>query len=400
MANMRPLSELKKLDIDALTAKLTSESKRESEEAGLTLARDAASFGLGVKDYLKLAVGKEADKVNGLNGYELALYKLNLPVRNDFENGVYLQAASETFQTHPGTRALFPEVIDDVLRFATRQDQIEQVGPLLANSRTVAGVELLSTVIDDDSDERDSFSVAEMGRIPIRTIKTSEKSVKFYKHGSAIRTSYEFSRRASLDLLVPHANRVARELERSKLTVATGVLINGDGAYDAAPSVNQSSYNAATGFTATSGKINWPHFMYWLIQRAKAGVPIDTVVMNWDGWFQWLLMFSEELQGVDNKSYGARAVENLAAAGVAMDKMPAAVSLVMNITPVLSSAMPANKLLGFSKGDTLEELVEAGSNIQETERAILSQTMTMVRTENTGYRLVYGDTRSIFVFNA
>jgi hypothetical protein len=80
--------------------------------------------------------------------------------------------------------------------------------------------------------------------------------------------------------------------------------------------------------------------------------------------------------------------------------MPAAVSLVMNITPVLSSAMPANKLLGFSKGDTLEELVEAGSNIQETERAILSQTMTMVRTENTGYRLVYGDTRSIFVFNA
>jgi hypothetical protein len=400
MANMRPLSELKKIDIDALTAKLTSESKRESEEAGLTLARDAASFGLGVKDYLKLAVGKEADKVNGLNGYELALYKLNLPVRNDFENGVYLQAASETFQTHPGTRALFPEVIDDVLRFATRQDQIEQVGPLLANSRTVAGVELLSTVIDDDSEERDSFSVAEMGRIPIRTIKTSEKSVKFYKHGSAIRTSYEFSRRASLDLLVPHANRVARELERSKLTVATGVLINGDGAYDAAPSVNQSSYNAATGFTATSGKINWPHFMYWLIQRAKAGVPIDTVVMNWDGWFQWLLMFSEELQGVDNKSYGARAVENLAAAGVAMDKMPAAVSLVMNITPVLSSAMPANKLLGFSKGDTLEELVEAGSNIQETERAILSQTMTMVRTENTGYRLVYGDTRSIFVFNA
>jgi len=400
MANMRPLSELKKLDIDALTAKLTSESKRESEEAGLSLARDAASFGLGVKDYLKLAVGKEADKVNGLNGYELALYKLNLPVRNDFENGVYLQAASETFQTHPGTRALFPEVIDDVLRFATRQDQIEQVGPLLANSRTVAGVELLSTVIDDDSDERDSFSVAEMGRIPIRTIKTSEKSVKFYKHGSAIRTSYEFSRRASLDLLVPHANRVARELERSKLTVATGVLINGDGAYDAAPSVNQSSYNSATGFTATSGKINWPHFMYWLIQRAKAGVPIDTVVMNWDGWFQWLLMFSEELQGADNKSYGARAVENLAAAGVAMDKMPAAVSLVMNITPVLSSAMPANKLLGFSKGDTLEELVEAGSNIQETERAILSQTMTMVRTENTGYRLVYGDTRSIFVFNA
>ena len=398
MANLRNLSDIKKLDLDALCTKLKSESQRDSEEAGLSLAREAASFGLNVRDYLKLAVGRENDKKEGLNGYELTLYKLNLPVRNDFENGVYLQAASETFQTHAGTRALFPEVIDDVLRFATRQDQIETVTPLVANSRTVAGVELLSTVVDDDSEERDTFTVAEMARIPIRTIRTSEKSVKFYKHGSAIRTSYEFSRRASLDLLVPHANRVARELERSKLIVATGVLINGDGAYGASPSVNQSSYNTATGFTATDGKINWPHFMYWLIQRAKAGTPVDTVVMNWDGWFQWLLMFSEELQGTDNKSYGARAIENLAAAGVSMERMPAAVNLIMNITPVLSSAMPAGKLLGLSKGDTLEELVEAGSNIQETERAILSQTMTMVRTENTGYRLVYGDTRSIFVF--
>lgn len=400
MANIRPLSEIKKLNVDDLVAKLKSESNRESEEAGLTLARDAASFGLTVRDYLKLSIGREDDKTSGLNGYELALYKLNLPVRNDFENGVYLQAASETFQTHPGTRALFPEVIDDVLRFATRQDQIEQVGPLLANSRTVAGVELLSTVIDDDSEERDTFTVSEMGRIPIRTIRTSEKSVKFYKHGSAIRTSYEFSRRASLDILVPHANRVARELERSKLTVATAVLINGDGAYGAAPSVNQSSYNTETGFTATSGKINWPHFMYWIMQRAKEGTPIDTVVMNWDAYFQWLLMFGAEQTSPTNTSFGARAMDNLDKMGVKADMMPAAVRLVFNITPVLSSAMPSNKLLGFSRGDTLEELVEAGSNIQESERAILNQTMTMVRTENTGYRLVYGDTRSIFVFNA
>lgn len=398
MANIRPLSEIKKINADELKKALLSKVGDESKNAGLELARDAASFGLTMRDYLTLAVEKE--NRDGLNGYELMLYKLNLPFRNDYENGVYLQAASETFQTSSGTRALFPSVLDDVLRWANRQDQIEQVGPLLANSRTIAGIELVSSVVDDDSDERDTFTVPEMGRIPVRTIRTSEKTVKFYKHGSALRTSYEFSRRAQIDLLVPHANRVARELERSKLAVATSVLINGDGVNEAAGSVNQSSYNTATGFTATNGKINWPHFMYWLIQRAKAGTPIDTVVMNWDAWFQWVLMFGEQTQSDENTSYGARAVENLAAAGVSMNRMPAAVNLVMNITPVLSSAMPAGKLLGFSKGDTLEELVEAGSNIQETERAITSQTMTMVRTENTGYRLVYGDTRSIFVFSA
>lgn len=400
MSNVRPLSELKRIeDIDALVSKLKSTNERESTDAGLKLTKEAASFGLTVREYLMLSVGREDNKADGLNGYELMLYKLNLPVRNDYANGVHLQAASETFQTHPGTRALFPEVIDDVLRFATRQDQLETVKPLLANSRTVAGVELLSTVIDDDSEERDTFAVAEMGRVPIRTIRTSEKSVKFYKHGSAIRTSYEFSRRASLDLLVPHANRVARELELSKLAVATSVLINGDGAHNPAPSVNQSDYDTPTGFTAVDGKINWPHFMYWLIERAKAGTPIDTVVMNWDAWFQWLLMFGQQTESTANQNYGARAIENLSAMGAAVQRNPAAINLVLNITPVLSSAMPAGKLLGFTVGDTLEELIEAGSNIQETERQILNQTMTMVRTENTGYRLVYGDTRSIFVFH-
>lgn len=397
MADIRPFSEIKKVDVDALVAKLTSDSDSESREAGITLAKEAASFGLSVKDYLMLAVGREQEKAGGLNGYELTLYKLNLPVRNDYENGVYLQAASETFQTHPGTRALFPEVIDDVVRFATRQDQIESVEPLLANSRTVSGIELLSTVIDDDSEERDTFSIAEMGRIPIRTIRTSEQSVKFYKHGSAIRTSYEFSRRASLELLVPFANRIARELELSKLATATAVLINGDGLNAAAGSVNQSSYNTATGHTATDGKINWPHFTYWLIQRAKAGTPVDTVVMNWDAWFQWLLMWGEQTQSSTDKAFGARAAENLEQMGINPSK--GAINIFANITPVLSSTMPAGKILGFSRGDTLEELVEAGSNIQETERAILNQTMTMTRTENTGYRLVYGDTRSIFVFN-
>jgi len=397
---IRLLSELQKIDLSVLVKNLKSESKRDSEEAGVKLAREAASFGLSTKDYLMLAVGRESNDESALNGYERTLFELNLPVRNDFANGVHLQAASETFQTHPGTRALFPEVIDDVIRFATRQEQFETVAPMLANSRTISGVELLSTVIDDDSDERDTFVVAEMARIPIRTIRTSEKSVKFYKHGSALRTSYEFSRRASLDLLVPHANRIARELERSKVAVATHVLVNGDGAYGAATSVNQSSFNDETGYTAVNGKISWPHFLYWLVTRAQAGVPIDTVLMNWDGLFQWLLLFGANQTGASGTQFGPTPVESLNKVGVQIGDVGQALNLFRQINPVLSSAMPAGKLLGFTKGDTLEELKEAGSDISETERAILNQTMTMTRTENTGYRLVYGDTREIYNFAA
>lgn len=398
MPNLTPLSELKQIDLSSLK-NLKSDNERDSQEAGLKLTKAAAEHGLTLRDYLTLALSEAAIKSgNDLNGYELALAELNLPVRNDLKNGVFLQAASDTFQTYSGTRALFPEVIDDVVRFAVRQDQFERVEPMLAGSRTISGTELLSTVIDDESAERDTFTIPELANIPVRTVKTSEQTVKFYKHGSAIRTSYEFNRRQNLDVLTPFLARVVRELELSKVKAATATLINGDGLNGAAPVVAQSSYNGVAG-TATDGKINWKHFLYWLMQRAKAGTPIDTVVMNWDGYFQWMLMFSEQNTFGSNLNGGHTTAENLAKAGVSMDMMPRGMELLSQIRPVLSSQMPAGQLLGYSQADTIEELVEAGSRIQESENAIKNQSITMVRTENTGYKIVYGDTRSIFDFD-
>lgn len=394
MTQVRPFSEIKKLpDVKILAASLMAAGSA-GADAGLQLATDAHSFGLGLRDYLTLAGNEQNDHAkDGLTVYEKLLCELNLPIRDDFKRGVYLNAAGETFQTYAGTRALFPEVIDDVVKWANRQDQIEKVAPLVANSRTIAGAELLSTVVSDDSTERATFAIAEGANIPVQSIRTSQQSVKIWKHGMAIRTTYEFNRRASLNLMVPYANRIARQLELSKVQVATGVLINGDGAYGAATVINQSTYDTPAGTTATAGKINWPSFLYWLVQRAKAGVPIDTVVMNYDGWFQWMLMF-----GTQQANAGFTSAESLKNAGVSIQNLPAAINLVLNITPVISSAVTAGQLIGYSVGDTVEELVEAGSNISETERAIKNQTMTMVKTENTGYKLVYGDTRSIFDF--
>lgn len=395
MSQLKSLSELKAgtLDLDKLVAELKSKPSA-SKEAGVALVHSAAEFGLSVKEYLILAAGKDPKDSAGLNGYERALFALNLPVRNDYENGIHLQAASETFSTYPGTRALFPQVIDDVLRFANRQDQFERVQPMLASSRVINGAEMLSTVVDDDSADRGTYTIPEGSRFPVRMVKTSEKAVRIYKHGSAIRFTYEFGRRASLDLLVPYANRVARELELSKVKSATAVLINGDGAYGAAPVVTQSSFNTDAGLTATNGQISWGNLLAWFVSRAKVGAPMDTVVMNWDGYFQWLMLFGR--QNVLANATTSHPIDNATAAGAQLGR----INLPMAMTPVISSDCPAGKLIGFSKADTLEELVEAASQIQESERSITNQTITLVRSENTGYRIVYGDTRSIYNFAA
>jgi hypothetical protein len=372
---------------EVVGALLNKDDEAASKAAGFKLLKAASDHGIGLRDYLTLAVEAQ----DGLTGYETALAELNLPVQDDFKNGITLQAASETFQTYTGTRAMFPEVIDDMLRWASRQEQMENVEGLLANSRTINGVELLSTVVADDSDERNTNTIAEGARIPVSSIRTSDKSVKFFKHGSGIRTTYEFNRRASLDILTPYINRIARELQISKTKAAYTVLVNGDGLNGAASAVNQSSFDSNTNVTATAGKISVDHFLYWLVKRAQAGVPVDTVVGNYDAAFRWAQMFKVEGSDTTSAAKNFEEMSNRIAGGT--------VKILFPKFELVSTAAN-NKLLGFTKGETLEELIEAGSNIDENKQEILNQTITYIKTENTGYRLAYGDTRESFDFNA
>ncbi|WP_353645761.1 hypothetical protein [Mesorhizobium sp. WSM2239] len=395
--HINPLSQVKRRGVETLAA-LKSENATESATAGRKLLAEAKSFGLGMRDYLNLAIdvrgSEEADKryrdeKGYLSGYEAALTVLNLPIRNDFERGIVLEAASDTFQTFPGARAIFPEVVDDVVKWKYRQEAIENTGALVGSSRTIAGVELISTVVDDAADDYQVVSaVAELGRFPIKTIRMSEQSVKFYKHGGGYRFSYEFDRRARIDTLVPYVNRMDREKELSKVRAATNILINGDGVNAAAPVVAQSSFVAA----ATTGKLNYEALLRWFVARARAGTPVDTVVGNWDAYIDWLLMFA-----IPTSNNSRTDAENLAASGFQIGGVPI---LNGHVNFALSSAATDKQLIGMSKGDTLEELIEAGSTIEETDRAITNQSITFTKSENTGYKLAFGDTRSILDYTA
>lgn len=393
---MKSLAQLKRRSPEELKA-LLSTSGHESITNGQKLCAEAKEYGVSMRDFLSIAIDPKmsadaaqfADGNKLVNGYEAALQVLNLPVRDAFSDGIVLDLASDTFQTFPGTRAMFPEVIDDILRWKYRQDQFEKTSDLVANSRTINGVELLSTIVDDKAaDYQVAGPVAEMSRVKVKSIRTTQQSVTFFKHGWGIRTSYEFQRRARLDMLTPYANRVNRETETSKVGQATLVLINGDGAYGAAPVVAQSSYNTPVGSNSTNNFISYKHLLNWLIARAKAGTPIDTVVGNWDAYIQWLMMFA-----VPTSANTQTDAANLAAAGFKAGGVPL-INGVVNFA--LSSTMTANELLGMSKGDTMEELVEAGSTIEESERAIVNQSITYVKTINAGYKLAFGDTRSIY----
>lgn len=395
--NYKPLSQVKRRGVETLAA-LRSEDAMASVSAGKKLLAEAKSFGLGMRDYLNLAVdvrgSEEADKRyrddrGYLSGYEASLAYLTLPIQNDFERGIVLEAASDTFQTFPGVRAIFPEVVDDVVRWKFRQDNLETTAAIVGSSRTMSGVELISTVVDDKAEDYQVVSaVAELGRFPVKTIRLSEQSVKFYKHGGGYRFSYEFDRRASIETLVPYVNRMDREKELSKVRAATHILINGDGVNPAAPVVKQADFVAA----ATNKKLNYEALLRWLVARAQAGIPVDTVVGNWDTYIDWLLLFA-----IPTSNATRTDAENLAASGFQIGGVPI---LRGTVNFALSSAAPAKQLVGMSRGDTLEELNEGGSQIEETERAITNQSITFTKSVNTGYKLAFSDTRSIYDYDS
>ena len=362
---------------------------QESAVAGENLVAAASKYGLNLRDYLDAAITPEGD----IGGYELAKAELILPTKTDLKSGVALEAASDTFNTFPGSRALFPEVIDDVLQWANRQTAFENVAPMLASSRVTNGPELLFTIVDDDSAARKSHDVPELGRIPTRSISTSQNTVTFHKVGSGIKVSYEFTRRARLDIIAPFMARIARELEQDKVRHATNLVINGDGAANGAINVVAQSAKAVAGVTPTAGQLSYLNFLMWLVDRAKAGTPVDTILVGWDGFFEYNRLFAQPISG------NTQAADQLRKAGVNLDQF-GNIGLNLSVRPVLSSAVPAGQLIGITKGEALGELIEANSNIEESQKLIRTQATEIYKTQNVGYQLIYGDAREAFDYTA
>ncbi len=403
---MRNLTELamNRRSPEAVLANLLLKDETQSQSAGIALLRDAQSFGQGLKNYLNLAIDPRMSETrkdiaeSGMSGFEAALAYLNLPVQNNFKEGIVLQAAAQTFTTYAGTRALFPEVVDTMFRWATREaNQFEKIEAIVSGSRPVSMPQMIWYILGETDSETDTYrtsTVAEGGRVPVRAIRDSEKSVKFFKHGSGYEFTYEFLRRAALDLITPFSARVQRQLEKSKVYAATLTMVNGDGVNGAAPVVNQSSFGGTN-----NGAINYDSLLMWLVNRAEVGAPVDTVIGNFATYVKWLkLFYAPVLHEVTSGGVAMTrdsAQEALSKAGVNIARLPI---LDINVTFAISSAMPNDQLLGITKAETIEELVEANSLISESETAIKNQVVTYVRTENTGYRMPFGDTRSIYNF--
>jgi hypothetical protein len=336
-------------------------------------------------------------KGSGLNGYEVALAHLGLPVKNDMDEGILLQAAGETFQFRPALARSSRKSSTTSSSGSTARARSRTSTGMLANSRGTNGVELITKVIDDKAEDYQQTGViAEGARIPIRSLKTDQKSVTFHKFGGGYEFTYEFERRVSLDVVTPYANRIEREVQigqvgdrhrppdqRRRRQRRRG----GDQRFGPRGDDHRQRAVAA-------GRMNWEIFLRGsspALRQASRSTPSSATTTCT---FEWERMFATPTRLQRRPDDGRDPREG----GCPDRDREPAVQPARELRGLLGA--PASKLVGFIKGETVEELVENGSDIEESVRAIENQKVRYVKTKNHGYRLVFADTRNILNLDA
>ena len=377
-------------------AKLRDGTVEEQQAHAVSLLRDAQESGLSLSALLDRHVDPcHKDAGGQFNGLQLsghqAIFALNgTPLNKSSEEASARLSATGDMFTTGGMKVLLPLLIDNLTREVQSAPLLERVEDLVANTRQTAGNEMITEIIlDKDTDDSySSFRISEGGKIPVRKLKATNQGVKFFKIGSGIEMTYEVARRVGPQAMILMANRQAFERTQTEARLAVQTLLEGDSVHPAAPVVTLQSFDSlATGKLRDRAE----GFLKWLMNAAKLGRPIDTLVVSHSTWFELTALFP--IQNTANVPSVGLGVGNTFGANFTV-----ANGMSMGFTIVLSSEMEENRILGYRKPETMERLIETGSQISESETAIRNQSVLVTNTVNSGYAIHYHQSREVLTW--
>lgn len=218
------------------------------------------------------------------------------------------------------------------------------------------------------------YRIGETAEIPMANLTTSDRQYTIRKYGRGLRVSYEALRRQSIDKVAWWVRWQALQAEVDKVVAALDYLISGDGNANTAAT----SYNLTTlDPDATIGELSLKGWLNFRLQFAQPYMP-TTALMTAAVALQLILLNTGSanipLQGANFNGVG----NQLTPINTTAD----------SIRYGWTSDAPANKIVAFDNRLALEQVVEIGSEITETERFITNQTEVMVMTENSGFAVL------------
>lgn len=382
-----------KLKPQEVIAKLKHSEASTGRENAMLLLHDANTMGFGVDALLH----QNVEGGQGLDGFEATFAALGVPLNLKDDTAIAAFASATTsFMTNDGLSVLLPSLVNNLLRSQDNKGIIEKADDLILQTRMVKSNAVQKEIVYD-KDSNDSYAthrIAEGANIPTRKLKTGQSNVKFYKTGHGIEVSYEFAQDMTPDILVPYANRIQFERSQSEHIIAVQTLINGESndPGSANGAIATDDLDAIDSKAGTPLRARAEGFIKWLIEAARAGRPIDTLVVGWDSIFELQYMFPvADANG--NAAVGVGAV----AAGGALAQMQVKVvnGINFNLNVVISSAVEEKQIIGYRKGETMERLIKTNSQISEQERSIKNQTLLYTNTIISGFTLAYGESRRL-----
>jgi len=374
-------------------------------DGAVEMHKEAVSRGMTLTRYLEtLDPSGENDR---LDAYQRQLRECGIRTNSFPEQGIWASEASVFFDTTEG-RALYPEFFAREWRkisYANRNERaillssdaivgnwdrpyFDAAGPLwnnqfapaiplneiVARTTPITGEDYRSLYMTYDAEELRLFRVGESAEIPLATLTSSPRSIRLKKYGRGLKATYEQMRRARVDTLAWWIRWQAVQSEIDKLAAALAILIAGDG-------------NSGTGATE--------HNLLTLDPTATAG---ELSVL---GWTKFRMQFAPPYVMTTSLAQIDETLQiitlNLGTANIPLQGYNLG-GIGNSLTPINATAdgirygwldeAPNQKIVGFDRRAALEQVVEIGSEITETERFITNQTQVMVMTENNAFAVL------------
>lgn len=273
----------------------------------------------------------------------------------------------------PLSFTLFPPAVLPELRFIEIQPTM--LPELLARTRTVAAETFYAEYLNDTAATAEArmYRVEQKAELPIITFDTSSHLVRNYKYGRRIQQTYEQMRRMSMDMVSWAIMYVAARNARDKEDAALYTIINGDGnASTAATSVNGSTYD-------TGGALTLKMWLNWRFAQFVRPYKLTTVVANPAAIVKLMLL--------------SAGTANIAPAFYLQTSESGAVDItetrttLEGIRMVDNTAMVNDNYVGIDKNAACEMVLEANSDIVETDRVISRQYTEIALSENVGFSI-------------
>ena len=257
---------------------------------------------------------------------------------------------------------------------------------VVARTEPIEGQDYRALYLTYSAEQLRMFRVGESAEIPEARLERSERVIALKKYGRRLTASYEDLRRMRVDKLAAEIAFMAVQSETDKVAAALNAIINGDGN----SGTSATSYNLTTlDSAATAGTLT---LKGWLAFKKKLANPyfITTALM------QEAVALQLELLNMGSA--------NIPLVGVAgsgeMGRLRAINQTADQVGYGWLSDAPSLKIVGFDNRRSIEQLVEIGGDITETEKFVTSQTQTLVMSEWNGFAIVDPNANIVLDVNA